>query len=780
MRPFNHLNAKSLEEASAVLGKGKSALNAGGTDLIGRLKDNILPDYPATVVNIKSVPGLNYIKEEEGMLKIGAVTRLADIAESPVVREKYTALAQAASRAASPNIRNMGTLGGNIAQLNRCWYFRKPENRFFCLRKGGHTCYAATGENRYHSIFGGMETDTRPCTQECPAATDIPAYMAKLRDGNWDEAARILMQVNPMPAITGRVCAHFCQTGCNRSFEDESVSIRAVERTLGDYILANSDKFYAPPKVETGKSVAVIGSGPAGLSAAYYLRRAGHEVTVYDSMEEAGGMLMYAIPAYRLPKDIVRKFTKALEKMGIRFVLKTKVGEDVKPEELEKQYDSICFSTGTWKRPIIGIAGEELTVFGLDFLVEVNKWMEGKIGSEVFVAGGGNVAMDVAITAKRLGAKKVTLACLEPRDRMPASKDEVARAEEEGITIMTSWGLSRVIEENGVVKGMELKRCVSPWDETGAFNPQYDECELTVVEAENILMAIGQQVDLSFLSEKYQMQLTRRGLIDVAADTQMTSREGVFASGDATTGPTTVIGAIANGHKAANGMNRYLGVAEEENATAGACFRTFDPEGFDSTEALKQKEIPLAERTLDREDASTPTAEEALSEAKRCRNCSCFTVHPSDIAPALIALDARIVTNKRIIPAEEFFAVKVPGCTVLDADEIITEVQIPAPPAGAKSLFMKFALRKAIDFPIVNCAVLVGVDSPRICLNAVAPVPYRAVKAEKVIAGREINEELAAAAGEAAVEDAQPLADATYKVQIAKVLVKRALLATLN
>ena len=155
-------------------------------------------------------------------------------------------------------------------------------------------------------------------------------------------------------------------------------------------------------------------------------------------------------------------------------------------------------------------------------------------------------------------------------------------------------------------------------------------------------------------------------------------------------------------------------------------------------------------------------------------------MHPSDTVPALIALDAKIVTNKRTIPAENFFAVKAPGSTVLGQDEIITEIQVPAPAAGTKSLFMKFSLRKSIDFPIVNCAVQVGGDSPRICLNAVAPVPYRAVKAEQVIAGKELNEELAAAAGEAAVEDAQPLADATYKVQIAKVLVKRALLATLD
>ncbi len=312
MRPFNHTNATSIAEIKTALADGKTTLIAGGTDLVGTLKDNILRDYPLTVINLKSVPGLDYIKEEGGVLKIGAATHLGDIAADATIQKKYTALAQAASRVASPHIRDMGTIGGNIAQLHRCWYFRKPENRFDCKRKGGKTCFAMTGDNRYHSIFGAM-----------------------------------------------------------------------------------------------------------------------------------GG---------------------------------------------------------------------------------------------------------------------------------------------------------------------------------------------------------------------------------------------------------------------------------------------------------------------------------------------CIAVHPSDTAPALIALNAKIVTDRRTIEAENFFDVKQPKNTVLEQDEIITEIQIPAPPKDAKSAFIKFALRKSIDFPIVNCAVMTG-KNPRICLNAVAPKPYRATKAEEAIKGKKINEANAAAAGEAAVADARPFNATKYKVQIAKTLVKRALLA---
>ncbi|MDR1330005.1 MAG: FAD-dependent oxidoreductase, partial [Oscillospiraceae bacterium] len=403
--------------------------------------------------------------------------------------------------------------------------------------------------------------------------------------------------------------------------------------------------------------------------------------------------------------------------------------------------------------------------------------MDGKLGSEVFVMGGGNVAMDVAITAKRLGAKKVTLACLETREIMPASIEEIARAEEEGIVVMPAWGMSRVVEENGVVRGMELKRCVSLRDEQGRFSPKYDENEKTVVTAENILMAIGQSVDLSFLDDKYQVQLSPRGLIDIN-DQAQTSRKGVYAAGDATTGPGTVIRAIANGHAAANGMARYLGVDSTASEYCDCSeYLKSDAEGVTRTEMMKLREVKLEERSINVEDAFTASKEEATAEAQRCLTCSCYAVHPSDIAPALIALDAKIVTNTRVIDAEDFFTVKIPSSTVLSIDEIITEIQVPAPAAGEKSAFIKFAFRKSIDFPIVNCAVKIGGASPRVALNAIAPKPFRAYAAEDVIAGKKLDESVAEAAGAAAVAEAQPFESTKYKIQLAKTMVKRALLA---
>ncbi|MCL2124425.1 MAG: FAD-dependent oxidoreductase [Oscillospiraceae bacterium] len=774
MKPFQHTSVTTIEEASLALSDAQSRVIAGGTDLLGTLKDNVLPVHPARVVDIKTIEGLDYISEDKGTLRIGAVTRISDIAESPLVLEKWTALAQAAKAVASPHIRDMGTIGGNITQLPRCWYFRKADNRFNCNRKGGNECYAILGDSRYHSAFGGKRCHASPCTSDCPGGTDIPGYFEKIRAGDWDAAAAIIMQVNPMPAITSRVCAHPCQSACNRCQTDEAVLTSGIERSLGDYIFKNGSKFYTAPASENGKSVAIIGSGPAGLAAAYYLRKAGNKVTVFDRKEEAGGMLMYAIPAYRLPKDIVRTFIGFLKGMGIEFKLGIDVGASERPEELEKQFDSVCYATGTWKRPIVGIAGEELTVFGLDFLVEVKQWMGGKVGEEVIVTGGGNVAMDVAVTAKRLGAKKVTLACLEPRDRMPASAEEISRAEAEGIVLMPSWGLSKVVEENGVVKGMELKRCVSPWDDTGAFNPQYDDNEKIVVSAQNILMAVGQVADFTFLDEKYQLQLNQRGLIDVD-EFSRTSRDGVFAAGDATTGPTTVIGAITNGRKASGGVNRYLEILPFTADVSAGKFITSDNEGRKVATAMKLRELDADKRQLDIEDSETPNAEEALCEASRCLNCGCYTVNPSDVAPALIALGAEIATSKRTLSAEEFFEVNTLSNTVLDFDEIVTEIRVPALPAGAKSVFKKMALRKSIDFPVVNFAIVTGSD-PRVCMGAIAPLPIRARKAEDVLRGKAIDEAVAVAAGEAAVEGAHPFEDTKYKLQIIKTLIKRALM----
>jgi len=775
MKPFKHSNARTIEEASVMLVDAQSRIIAGGTDILGTLKDNILPVYPARLVNIKTTEGYDGIAEENGTLKIGALTSLADIAKNALVTDRFKALSQAAGAVATPHIRTMGTIGGNLAQLPRCWYFRKAENRFNCTRKGGDECFAILGDNRYHSAFGGKRCNDSPCTSECPAGTDIPRYMQEIRNGNWDKAAEIIMDVNPFPAVTSRVCAHFCQNACNRNQTDENVLVCGVERVLGDYIIENGKQFFAPPKNKTGKSVAILGSGPAGLSAAYFLRKAGNKVTIYEEKEEAGGMLMYAIPAYRLPKDIVRKAVKLLEEMGVEFKTGVKVGKDITPEAIEKKFDSICVATGAWKRPVIGITGEHLTVFGLDFLVEINEWMKGNVGEDVLVVGGGNVAMDVAVTAKRMGASKVTLACLEPRERMPASSEEVERAEAEGIIVLPSWGISAIVEENGNAAGMELRRCTTPWDATGAFNPQYDDNEKLTIKAGKILMAVGQQADLSFLTDKYAIELNARGMIDVDLESQMTSHKGVFASGEATTGPATVIGAITNGRKASDGMNKYLDISRMETCRTYPEFLNFDTEGLLAKTSLKLSELDAGKRNLDLEDSQSPSKSEATGESSRCLNCGCYAVSPSDLAPALVALGAQVVTNRRVIAAEDFFAVNTLSSTSLEHDEIITEVNIPALPEGSETIFKKMALRKSIDFPMVNCAIVTGPE-PKVCLGAVAPTPIRALKAEEVLRGKKIGKVVAEAAGNAAVEDANPFDATKYKVQIAKTMVKRALM----
>ncbi|MDR3310560.1 MAG: FAD binding domain-containing protein [Oscillospiraceae bacterium] len=777
MKTFLHTNAKSVKEAADVLSEGNAKVIAGGTDVLGTLKDDILPIYPKSVVNIKTIPGLSYIKDDNGTLKIGATTLISDLAADEFVRTKFAAVSQAAKAIASPHLRDMGTVGGNVTQLPRCWYFRKAGNRFNCSRKGGEECYAILGDNRYHSAFGGKRIHSSPCTGECPAKTDIPGYMQAIREGDWDKAASIILQVNPLPPVTARVCAHFCQTKCNRLKTDDGVLISGVERVLGEYILANSGKFYKAPAKETGKSVAIIGAGPSGLSAAFYLRKAGNKVVVYDRQPKAGGMLQYAIPAYRLPKDIVDDLVSKLGGMGIEFKLGVNLGSDVAPETLEKEYDAVLYATGTWKRPVLGISGEELTVFGLQFLTEVRKWFDDNAvaGKEVFVMGGGNVAMDVALSAKRLGAAKVTLACLEPRERMPASKEEIARAEEEGVIVNPGWGLSRVIERDGKAAAIELKRCTSPWDATGRFNPQYDESDLLVVESENLLMATGQQVDLSFLDEKYEIQLTARGLIEIN-DSSMTNREGVFATGDVTLGAGTVIRGIDKGHAAADGINRYLETTIVEEAVAPPEFLNSDKEGLKNLKQMEQRELSMELRALDKEDSISPTHAEAVAEASRCLNCGCYAISPSDLAPAFVALGAKIVTNKRTIDAEGFFAANTLASTNLEYDEIITEIQVPPLPAGAQSVFKKFAFRKAIDFPVVNAAIVTG-DAPRVVLGAVAPVPVRAKKAEEALRGKKVDEAVATAVGEAAVAGADPFEATKYKLQIAKTIVKRALLS---
>ena len=783
MKYFEHESAATFDEAVSLLKespKGKTVVMAGGSDLIGVLKEQILEDYPEKVVDLKTVRGGEYIKQDGDTIEIGALTKLCDIVKSDLLNEKAPVLSQAARSVATPLIRNVATMGGNICQDVRCWFYRYPHGiggRMDCMRKGGKECYAVMGDNRYHSIFGGMKVHTTPCSVQCPANTDIPAYMERLREGDVEGAAHILMEANPIPMITSRVCAHTCQEQCNRCGSDESVSIHGVERYVGDYILEHPDTFYRAPETETGHKVALVGAGPAGLSAAYYLRKAGHDVTVFDKMEEPGGMLTYAIPNYRLPKSYVKQVAAAYEKMGIRFRLGCCLGEDIQAEDLEKEYDNVFYATGAWKRPVLGFDGEEFTEFGLQFLMEVNQWMNKKDRRHVLVVGGGNVAMDVAITARRQGAESVTLACLESEPEMPASREEIARAREEGIEIMPSYGVSKAIYEGSQVTGMELMRCTSVKDENGRFNPRYDREETLRVSADSILMAAGQKVDLSFLGDKYGLAL-ERGLIQVDKDTQATSKSGIYAGGDATTGPATVIQGVRSGRNAAEAINRGYAVMPERRREDK--FIHFDTAGVKEEHAVKDKELSAAERALDKEDSFTLTGEEAAREAGRCMNCGCYSVNASDISPVLILLDARIVTTKKTVRAADFFTTRLKAADMLDTDELVTAVRFRVP-EGYTTAYDKFRVREAVDFAIVSLAYAYRmkdglIEDARIVLGGVAPVPMERKKVEAFLAGRKPDEALAEAAAELAVEGTAAMANNSYKIQEVRALIKKMIL----
>jgi len=788
LRPFKHINALSLEEAVSELSdkKRKSVVTAGGTDLLGALEYHIHPDYPDRVVNLKTVPDLDYIREDPTGLKIGAMTRLHDIEKSALIKKNYPALAEAARSVASPQIRNMGTLGGNICQETRCWYYRNPENMFHCIRKGGKVCNALTGENRYHSIFGAAAVGAPPCRERCPGHIDIPAYLEKIRAGALDEAARILLASNPIPAITGRVCPHFCEQECNRGeYFDEPVSVRAIERFMGDHILDHIHDFMTPPAAESGKRVAVIGSGPAGLSAAYYLRRSGHEVVILDREKKPGGMLAHAIPAYRLPREVVRRVVQSIKDTGVTFRPGVDVGRDITPDEIRGDFDALFLATGAWAQPVIGLDGEHLTKSGLDVLTRTAEHIDDIAQKKVLVIGGGNVAVDVGMTAGRLGAEKVTLACLESRDEMPALDWEIKQALEEGVHLMTSRGPSRVLESDGKVTGVELLRCTSVFDREGRFSPSFDPAEKEFFEADTVILAVGQKTDLSYIDADSPLKIAR-GLITIDEKTRETGRPGIFAGGDATSGPATVIEAISAGRLAAASIDRYLG-SSLPNPDAGAPedqtgLRSFNRGCLHHTGRTEVPERPLSERSLEAEDASGLDQKQVEKEADRCFNCGCVAVNPSDTAPVLIALGARIRTTKRTLDAEHFFAAGRMTSTVLDSDELVTEIEIPAPRPGTKQAFQKFRLRKAIDFPVLSVASVFSfeagrVTEARIVLGAAAPVPLRLENVEAFVKDKAVDAETAEKAAALAIEGAIPLAENAYKVQVAGALVKRAILA---
>lgn len=344
---------------------------------------------------------------------------------------------------------------------------------------------------------------------------------------------------------------------------------------------------------------------------------------------------------------------------------------------------------------------------------------------------------------------------------------------------MNGWGLGEVVHENGKVKGMKLRKCISVRDAEGRFSPTYDDNTETFIPAENILMAVGQRVDLSFLSDKYRLELTKRGLLSVDDDFRSTSNENVYAGGDAVSGPATVIKAIASGHKAANSMNKALGISPSHACedTAGPKFTTFNTAAGENYPANHQQKLPAEERSLEKEDLMGLSKDAVMDECQRCANCGCLAVNPSDISNVLVAADAIIHTNKRAHRAKDFFT-KTPLINrVLEPGEIVTEIEIPACDEYITH-YEKMRLRDSIDFALLSIASAFKlengiIEDARIVLGGAAPVAYRLVEVERYLKDKEPSEDVAETASSLAVKDALPLRENKYKIEEIKVHVKR-------
>lgn len=775
---YTYAKPETIDKAASELhDSANGKLLAGGTDIIGVINEKIKETCPDKLVSLKDA-GLEGIKEEDGTLRIGAMAKLSDIEASEIIREKYSVLWEAAHQVASPQIRHMATVGGNICQEPRCWYYRYQNDKFHCMRKGGALCNAMMGENIYHSVFGGAKVCGSPCESQCPNGTSIPEYFDLIRKGDMDGAAKVLWEMNPLAAVAGRVCPHTCQNECNRNEYDEPVSIRNIERTMGDYMLENAERLIGGLSPETGKKIAVIGAGPAGLTAAYFLRKAGHSVVVYDANEKTGGMLRYGIPAYRLPRNILERLTAVFEGMGIVFKQNCVIGKDIQMEELCKENDAVFAAIGAWKSAPVGCPGDDAegVVGGIEFLKAASEHREtGVAGKTIAVIGGGNTAMDCCRTAKRLGAAKVYNFYRRTEAEMPAEAEEIAEAKEEGIEFRYLVSPAEIVTQNQAVSAVKLQKMeLGEPDESGRRRPVPIQGEFETVEVDMLFAAIGQKVDASGLD----LGTTSRNWIKTD-DAHAASMKNVFAAGDAAIGPGTAIEAIADGRKTADSINRFLGGESLLRETKLHQELHFDPSCIEASQPLVLEPATPDKRSLDKEDNCSASVEEIKKEANRCYNCGCVAVSPSDTAPALIALDAVIVTSKREIPAAEFFQAGIDTSTVLERDEIVQEIVIKEEAAGTVQMYSKFRTRATIDFPIAGLASNIKfsgdrIEAAKLVFSGVAPVPYEFHEVEDFLKGKVPSGEVAEKAGRLAIKDIKVLKDNKFKAQIIKAYVRRA------
>ena len=483
------------------------------------------------------------------------------------------------------------------------------------------------------------DSGTAPCKTACPVHLSVQGYIKMASEGRFEDALKLIKLDNPFPAVCGAICNRRCEDACTRGTIDQPLAIDEIKKYIAQLDL-DKDNRYVPfcEKHDGGfhtEKVAVIGAGPAGLSAAFFLRKDGYPVTVFEKESRPGGMMMNGIPSYRLDKEVVDAEIDVMRQMGVEIKTGVEVGKDVTIQQLRDQgYKAFFVAIGMQGGRLAGVPGEDAegVQTGVDFLRKINQDHSIKISGDTVVVGGGNVAIDVARTAVRAGASKVTMLCLEGADEMPAAADEVAEAKEEGIIVNNGWGPKEIRTEGGKVTSIVFKKCTQVKDADGRFNPQYDENETIEIPCENVLLSIGQSVQWGGLLDGTKVELNRNQTAKADPVTLQTAEPDIFVGGDVYTGARFVIDAIAGGREGMVSINRFVHPGNDLKIHRDLRnFIELDKENiqigdFDhSPRQIPGKKAGVATETFD-DLRLTLTAEQVATEAKRCLSCGATTV----------------------------------------------------------------------------------------------------------------------------------------------------------
>ena len=512
-----------------------------------------------------------------------------------------------------------------------------------------------------------------PCMQACPVHTQAGRYVSLIAEGRYEEAYRYARIPNPFASICGRVCGHPCEPACRRGQFDSPISIRALKRFVTERYGPESrnpiDVFLEKPRVKQAEKVAVIGSGPAGMSAAHDLALLGYAVTVFEAAAVPGGMMHLGIPEYRLPRDVLQAQIREILDMGPELKLNMRLGRDFSLEDLKRQgYKSVLMAFGLHRSRDLNLPGHELdgVVKGIDFLLNVNLGYRFEVGKRVVVIGGGNVAIDVARSAMReqqkmasegglpneltssemdvamkefmdvsraalrMGAREVLLVCLESRAEMPAAEEEIEEGLLEGMKLAPSLGPKQFVGKEGKLTGLEVIKCLSVFDKNKRFSPKFAEGTESVIPCDTVILAIGQSSDTSFLNPTDGIETTRQGTLKINPDTLMTTAPGIFAAGDIAFGPRLIINAVADGKKAAVEIDKYLRGSEWKPKAKYVQITVLDHHKmaahYDEYSRLPVPALPIDRRTGVAEVETGFTEQQARAEASRCLKCWINTI----------------------------------------------------------------------------------------------------------------------------------------------------------